>query len=209
MKNLVGFIYCETNGLHDTVPKKLDDGKVINVVPPVKNTFKNMFIFARLIVLNYSIGYYENQKYVETKKERLIIKPKSINFNEEAMKYHGITMKKAMKKGIDSLEAMEKFTNDFKYVNFIVSHNVDFHIKTLQTELMRSCLYFDFSKKKIIDIISFNHDLKYPSLKKLSVEILGNDYENKSAKYNLTIVRKIFIKLYQKHEKNITTNVEE
>ena len=206
MKNLVGFIYCETNGLHKTVPKKLDDGKTINVTPPVKNTFKNMFKFARLIVLNYSIGYYENHKYVETKKERFIIKPKSINFDETAMKFHGISMKKATKKGVDSLEVMEKFANDFKYVNFIVSHNVEFHIKTIQTELMRSCVYFDFSKKKIIDIISFNHDLKFPSLKKLSLEILGNDYENKSAKYNITIVRKIFIKLYQKYEQSITSN---
>ena len=206
MKNLVGFIYCETNGLHKTVPKKLDDGKTINVIPPVKTTFKNMFKFARLIVLNYSIGYYENQKYVETKKERLIIKPKSINFDETAMKFHGISMKKANKKGVDSLEAMQKFANDFKFVNFIVSHNVEFHIKTIQTELMRSCVYFDFSKKKIIDIISFNHDLKFPSLKKLSLEILGNDYENKSAKYNITIVRKIFIKLYQKYEQSITAN---
>lgn len=206
MKNLVGFIYCETNGLHKTVPKKLDDGKTINVIPPVKSTFKNMFKFARLIVLNYSIGYYENQKYIETKKERLIIKPKSINFDETAMKFHGVSMKKANKKGVDSLEAMEKFANDFRYVNFIVSHNVEFHIKSIQTELMRSCVYFDFSKKKIIDIISFNHDLKYPSLKKLSLEILGNDYENKSAKYNITIVRKIFIKLYQNYEQSITSN---
>tara|TARA_B110000879_G_scaffold142520_1_gene185414 strand:+ start:6393 stop:7013 length:621 start_codon:yes stop_codon:yes gene_type:complete len=206
MKNLVGFIYCETNGLHKTVPKKLDDGKIINVIPAVKKTFKNMFMFARLIVLNYSIGYYENQKYIETKKERLIIKPKSINFNEDAMKFHGVTMKKAEKKGITSLDAMEKFASDFKYVNFIVSHNVEFHIKAIQCENMRSCVLFDFSKKKIIDIINFNHLLKYPSLKKLSLEILGNDYENKSAKYNLTIIKKIFIKLYQNYEKSITNN---
>ena len=71
---------------------------------------------------------------------------------------------------------------------------------------MRSCVLFDFSKKKIIDIINFNHLLKYPSLKKLSLEILGNDYENKSAKYNLTIIKKIFIKLYQNYEKSITNN---
>ena len=68
---------------------------------------------------------------------------------------------------------------------------------------MRSCVYFDFSKKKIIDIISFNHDLKYPSLKKLSLEILGNEYSSKAAKYNLTIIRKVFIKLYQKYEQSI------
>tara|TARA_B110000908_G_scaffold71121_1_gene85810 strand:+ start:7578 stop:8204 length:627 start_codon:yes stop_codon:yes gene_type:complete len=208
MKNLVGFIYCETNGLHKTVPKKLKEGNIINIIPPVKNTFKNMFNFARLVVLNYSIGYYEENNFIETKKERLILKPKSINFNEEAMKYHGISMKKAYKKGVDPVEVMKKFANDFKYVNFIVSHNVEFHIKTIQCELMRSCVIYDFSKKKIIDIISFNHELKFPSLKKLSLEILGNSYENKSAKYNLTIIRKVFIQLYKDFEISLTISKE-
>lgn len=204
MKNLVGFIYCETNGLHKTVPKTLDDGRVVNVIPPVKPTFKNMFKFARLIVLNYIIGYYQDGQFIETKKERLILKPKSINFDEDAMKFHGITMKKAIKKGVDPKEVMKKFVTDFNYVNFLVFHNAEFHIKTIQTELMRNCYYFDFSRKKIIDIMSFNHDIKYPSLKNLSKEILGNDYENKSAKYNVTIVRKIFINLYKKYETSLS-----
>lgn len=204
MKNLVGFIYCETNGLHKTVPKTLDDGRVVNVIPPVKPTFKNMFKFARLIVLNYIIGYYQDGQFIETKKERLILKPKSINFDEDAMKFHGITMKKAIKKGVDPKEVMKKFVTDFNYVNFLVFHNAEFHIKTIQTELMRNCYYFDFSRKKIIDIMSFNHDIKYPSLKNLSKEIVGNDYENKSAKYNVTIVRKIFINLYKKYETSLS-----
>ena len=207
MKNLIGFIYCETNGLHQTVPKKLEDGRIINIIPPVKPTFKNMFSFARLIVLNYIIGYYEDGKFIETNKERLILKPKSIEFEEEAMKYHGITMKKANKKGLDPIQVMKKFVNDFNYVNFIVFHNVDFHIKTIQAELMRTCFYYDFSKKKIIDIMSFNHTIKYPSLKKLSNEIVGDSYENKSAKYNVTIVKKIFINLYKKYEKSITESI--
>lgn len=207
MKNLVGFIYCETNGLHQTVPKKLNDGRVVNVIPPVKTTFKNLFKFARLIVLNYSIGYYSDGNFIETKKERFILKPKSINFNEDAIQYHGITMKKAMKKGVNAVEVMAKFANDFKYVNFIVAHNVEFHIKAIQNELMRSCIYYDFSKRKIIDIISFNHDIKYPSLKTLSKEILGNSYENKSAKYNLTIVKKIFIELYKRYENSLNISV--
>lgn len=204
MKNLVGFIYCETNGLHKTVPKTLDDGRVVNVIPPVKPTFKNMFKFARLIVLNYIIGYYQDGKFIETKKERLILKPKSINFDEDAMKFHGITMKKANKKGVDPTEVMKKFVTDFNYVNFLVFHNAEFHIKTIQTELMRNCYYFDFSRKKIIDIMSFNHDIKYPSLKNLSKEVVGNDYKNKSAKYNVTIVRKIFINLYKKYETSVS-----
>lgn len=203
MKNLVGFIYCETDGLHQTVPKDIGEGKIIKEIPPVKNNFKNMFKFARLIVLNYSIGYYDDGKYEEIKKERIIIKPKSLVFDEQAIKFHQITMKKALKKGTEPVVAMEKFANDFKYVNYIVSHNVEFHVKALIVELMRSCIYFDFSKKKLIDIISFNHDLKYPSLKNLAKEILGNDYSDKSNKYNLVIIRKVFIELYKRYENEI------
>jgi len=203
MKQLIGFVYCETNGLHGTVPKKLNDGRTVNCIPPVKTNFKNMYVFARLIVLNYIIGYYLNGEFIETKKVRSILKPKLINFNKDAMQFHNITMKKAMKKGIDSVKVMNDFVTDFNNVDFIVFHNTEFHIKTLQAELMRTCFYFDFSKKKIIDIISFNHDLKYPSLKNLSKEVINNDYENKSAKYNVIIVMKIFINLYKKYEKKV------
>lgn len=204
MKTLVGFIYCETNGLHKTVPVvDPKSGITYNKIPDVKPQFKNMFKFARLVVLNYSIGYYQDKKYIETKKERLIIKPKSINFLDEAVKIHGITYDKAEKKGVDHIVAMEKFAEDFKYVKVLVSHNVEFHIKALQVELMRSCVYYDFGNLDIVDIISFNHDLKYPKLQALSEKFLGKSYQEKSQKYNLTIIRKVFIKLYQIYEDDI------
>ena len=107
-----------------------------------------MFKFARLIVLNYIIGYYEDGKFIETK-ERLILKPKSIEFDKEAMKFHGVTMKKANKKGLDPVEVMKKFVTDFNYVNFLIFHNAEFHIKSIQPELMRTCFHFDFSKRKL------------------------------------------------------------
>ncbi len=204
MKTLVGFIYCETNGLHKTVPvQDKSSGIIYHKIPDVKPQFKNMFKFARLVVLNYSIGYYENKKYIETKKERLIIKPKSINFLEEAIKIHGITYKKALKKGVDPITAMEKFAEDFKHVRVLVSHNVEFHIKALQVELMRSCVYYDFGNLDIVDIISFNHELSYPKLKVLSEKFLGKSYEEKSQKYNLIIIRKVFFHLYKNYEENV------
>ena len=46
-------IYTETNGLHSTNE---------NVIK------KNLYAFARLVVLNYEIGYKEGNKYISTKK---------------------------------------------------------------------------------------------------------------------------------------------
>ena len=85
MTKNICFLYTETNGLH-----KLDE-------PVCK---KNIYGFANLVALNYLIGYRENGKFVETKKVRHIIKPKCINFLEEAVNIHKITEKKAIKKGI-------------------------------------------------------------------------------------------------------------
>ena len=48
---------------------------------------------------------------------------------------------------------MEKFAEDFKYVKVLVSHNVEFHIKALQVELMRSCVYYDFGN---LDIFKYS-----------------------------------------------------
>ena len=100
---------------------------------------------------------------------------------------------------------MEKFANDFKYINILVSHNVEFHIKALQVELMRSCVYYDFGKLNIIDIMSFNHNLLYTKLKILSEKFLNKTYEKKSPKYNLVIIRKIFFFLYKEYEKKLLT----
>ena len=130
MSKIICFLYTDTNGLHDTN----DDVSK-----------KNMYKFARLIALYYSIGYMENGKYVEIKKVKHILKPKCIVFNPEAQHFHGITMEKAIEKGVDNMKVISELRDDLKKVKVIVSHNLPFHIKTIQTECFRTCININFT----------------------------------------------------------------
>ena len=51
--------------------------------------------------------------------------------------------------------------------------------------------------------MKFNHKLDSPKLKELSSEILNKSYEDKKSKYNITILKKCFLKLYQDYEQKI------
>lgn len=179
----VCFLYTDTNGLHNTNE---------NV------SKKNMFEFARLIRLKYIIGYYEkssdyheSNKFKELKKEKLLLKPKCIRFNEKAQEFHNIEYSKAMKKGKDNEYLMNKFKNDLKDVDIIIGHNLMFHLKTIQVELFRSCTYINFNNFTLVDIMKFGHNLVFPSLDKLQKKFNIKDKND-----NIKLIKKLFPKLY-------------
>lgn len=188
MPRLICFIYTQTNGLHNS------------------NDFvtkKNMFEFARPVSLHYIIGYRQGKDFIETKKEKFIFKPDCLVISKESTKIHKITLDKAEKKGIPPGDIMNTLKKDLKNVSVIVSHNLPFHIKTLQVECFRNCVNIDFGNHILIDTIDFNHDLEYPRLKDLAKVVLKKDYSDKKQSYNLQIIKKCFLKLYDQYEKSI------
>lgn len=188
MPKNICFIYAETNGVHKTV----------DIVSK-----KNMFKFARPICLNYIIGYKQGDEFVEIKNERKVFKPEYIPFPEESVDEHEITYEKAEKKGISGSEILKEFKNDLKNVQVLIGHDISFHIKSLQVECIRHCINPDFSNYIIIDTMKFNHSLELPKLKELSKELLNKSYQDKKSKFNINIVKKCFLKLYQDYEHNI------
>lgn len=190
MPRLVCFIYTQTNGLHNS-------NEVV--------TKKNMFEFARPVSLHYIIGYKQGSEFNETKNEKFIFKPECLTISEESYKIHKISLDKANKKGIEPGEIMNTLKKDLKNVSVIVSHNLPFHIKALQIECFRNCVNIDFSNHILIDTIEFNHNLEYPKLKDLAKHILEKDYSDKKQSYNLTLIKKCFLKLYDNYEKSILT----
>ena len=84
MPKKICFLYTETNGLH-----QLNEDV----------TKKNIFSFARLVCLNYIIGYRKDGKFIEEKKVREILTPKCIHFEKDAIKFHGISQDKAKENG--------------------------------------------------------------------------------------------------------------
>ena len=192
MPKYIAFINTETNGLHKH--------QKFNV------TIKNLYMWARLVKLQYHIGYRDEDtgKFILTKKVDKLVKPHHFLITESASKINGITTEKAEKKGEDIKDVLWQFKNDMKNVSIVVSHNLSFHLKVLQAEMLRWVIVVDFNNHILIDTIEFFHKLEYPKLKVLSKEILGKDYQSKSRKYNIVIIRKLFLKLYEMFEKEVS-----
>ena len=187
MPKEIGFIYTETNGLHTTY-------KDVYV--------KNLFEFSKMVVMSYQIGYYQDGKFELLKKVRQIIKPRNFVITDSE-KFHGISQKKADSKGMEIVDALNQLKKDFKNVSVVVSHNLKFHLQTIQAECFRYHVYLDWSRYLLIDTINFYHNLEFPKLKMLSKHLLNKDYQDKKPKFNINIIRKCFFKLYQLHEESI------
>ena len=93
--------------------------------------------------------------------------------------------------------------DDLRNVQVIVSHNLSFHIRAIQVECFRTCTYINFDNYILIDTISFFHNYGYLKLKDLANKLFNKKYEKKKPKYNTTLIRKIFIELYNQYEKSV------
>ena len=164
------FLYADINGSHST-----ND----NV------STKNLYNFARLIALNYSIGMYVNGIYHEIKYYRKIIKPDTIVFNKDALKNHNITMEKAINEGILNTIVISELKEDLKDVQVIISHNTSLQLKSIQVECFRSAINIDFSKFILIDTKTFgNSNIILENISKLEniIPIFIKLYENQLVK---------------------------
>ncbi len=184
MNKRICFLYTDTNGLHQT---KYDACK------------KKLYLFSRLVKLNYDIGYFENKEYKSEKREEIISKPRCMVIPDNISKINGITQSKAEKKGIDPEIIITNFINDIKNVNIIVGHNIDFHLKTILAEAVRYNIFVDISKYIIIDTINFYHDYGFLKLEELATRLKINHEEYD--KLDLIII--VFFKLYKKYEKSL------
>ena len=175
------FFHTDTNNLHQTN----DDVSK-----------KNLYCFARLVRLTYEIGYMKNNEFISEMKVVKIAKPRSMYISEESINVHGITQKDAEEKGIDPEIIMSEFKNNIKKVHFIISHNIDFHLKTLIAEALRYNIMIDYNKYIIIDTMSFYHNNEYIKLSVLNKKLLDDKNKN-----NIDMIRNVFFKLYTNYIK--------
>ncbi len=190
MYKRICFLYTETNGLHqinENVSKK------------------KLFGFARMVTLNYEIGYVKDKEFIQEKILRQIIKPRCMVIPQETVEYHGITQEIANTNGLDPEIVVNEFKNELKTVDIIVSHNVDFHLRTILAEAVRYNINLDFNKFVIIDTINFFHSFGYIKLKELAAKI-GIKKIPETNEKNVELIRDVFFKLYAKFKKSIDTN---
>lgn len=181
------FIHTDTNGLH------MHKGDVNK---------KKLYCYARLVRLNYEIGIFKDNQFHLEKSQQIIAKPRCMLIPDDIVKYHGITQDYAEKNGINPEDILQIFRNDIKNVDIIISHSIDFHLKTILAEALKYNIPIDFNNYVIIDINSFYHSYGLLKLQDLAKKIKLKEI-NKS---NIELIRDIFFKLYIKFEKSIKTS---
>jgi DNA polymerase III epsilon subunit-like protein len=186
MSKKICILYTETNGLHETKE-------------PVSK--KNLYAFARLVVLNYEIVIFEKDKFITKKFIRNIIKPRCMFISEESTQIHGITNEYATNNGIDIEIVLNNFLKDIQDVSFIVSHNLEFHLNTLLSEYVRYNIYINIKNYILLDTISFFHKEPYLKLVSLYNHLYGK--KKKSEITNIQMIKEIFLKLYLDYKKTL------
>jgi len=187
MPKLITFITTETDGFHTDKPFEI-------------TMKKNLYKYAHMVKLVYHQGYYENGEITTNLKKSFLIKPENFIFPDELKKINGLTHKKLVKKGCDLESVIKEFVEDLKKSSVIVGHSLPFHLKTIQASFFRSGINDSLNKYDLIDIINYNHTVDKPNLLNLSKEILNIDYESKPRSYQISIIKKVFGKLYQNTE---------
>ena len=151
----VCFIHTETTGLHEYMNEKIYK--------------KNLYGFARLVSLTWIIATRKNNdEYSIEKKEKYIIKPRCMHIPKETIQFHGISQEMALEKGTEIEEVLDKFLEDIKNVHIIVSHSLEFHLKTVLGEIIRYNKLIHLDKYLLIDINSFEHKITPSTLSNIS-----------------------------------------
>lgn len=184
------FIHTETTGLH-----KLFNEQVYK---------KNLYGYARMVNFSWSIGYRKDNKFVKEKSESFIIKPRCLYIPDDCVKFHGISQEIALEKGHEITKVLDKFISDIKTVDIIISHNLEFHLKTVQAELVRYNKPVDFNKYILIDINHFEHEIQPLTLSNLIKVVLSKEYNKSNVVENIS---ELFIKFYNDYEKNIQSKL--
>ena len=188
MVKKVCFIHTETTGLHEYQNEKIYK--------------KNLYGFARMVSFTWIIAIRkENSEYEILKKEKFIIKPRCMHIPEDTIQYHGISQEVALKKGTEIEEILEKFLIDMKDVSVLVSHSLEFHLKTVLGEILRYNKQIHLDKYLLIDINSFNHKITPSTLSNISKVYLKKKLEDKAMVTDY--ICELFFKLYNDYEKDV------
>jgi len=189
----ITFLTTETDGLHQDKSYE----------PVIK---KNLYKYAHLLKLTYHQCDYDitTRKLVLVNKSSMLVKPEHFFLSPEILKINQLDEKK-LYKGNNLVDVMEKFRDDLKKTKYLVGHNLPFHLKTLMASCYREAVEINFKNYVMIDLKDYNHNLEYPSLKKLAEYCFGEKYQEKDRKYNIELIKDIFLHLYNKNyqEKNL------
>jgi len=112
----------------DTETTGLPKTKIIN-----KDT---LHLWPYIVQFSYIIFDTESKSIVKIK-DCIIRIPDFITISEDVSKIHGITNEMSISKGINIVDVLKEFFEDFSVVDYIVGHNISFDLNMVRAELNR------------------------------------------------------------------------
>lgn len=203
MEKIICFLYTETtNTIFNSDPIILDETIDLNFTNDINK--KNLYYFVRLLTFNYEIGYYKNNKFIQLKKNKKIVKPYCMHVNDNLFEYYKINQDDLLNNAYYIETIINEFKEDIKTykIDIIIGHNINFHLKTLLSESIRYNILLDLSKYLIIDVMNFYHTYNHTKLIELFIKINKKNIESTKIT-KLDMIKKIFIKLYTQYKDSI------
>lgn len=196
MAKSICFIYTKTiKPLYDNNNNIIGTHNTNNMVSK-----KNLYLFSRPISLHYIIGTVSDNIFTENKHITNIIKPRCMSINNDIYKDYNITNEYALENGIEPDSCISDFIKNIKSVDFIIGHDIDFHLKTIIAEAIKYNIQLNLTNYIVIDIINFYHNFNLVLISELASKLKIKNLDSKS---DIELIRDIFFKLYSKFIKSI------
>lgn len=169
--------------------------------------------WTRAISISWILNNSENTK---------IIRPIGYNVDYETSKYIGISNETAILKGIELIVVLKQLIEVFKHVDYIVGHNIEYHLNIIKSELYRNGFENNIPNLPTICLMKYGENFtisnskeksKFPTLLELNKIIfninLQDEYIPKDnypyiASTNIFAINKCFNYML---EANVFTNI--
>ncbi len=138
--------------------------------------------------------------------------PAGFSVDKESLIYNSITFDELVNSGKNIVEVLKLFVQKFEDVDYVIGHNIQFHLNVVLSELCRNG--FNYTKKhKTICLMKIGVDYckipsktgyKFPTLKELSKSVLNDELVNNYAPQCLNIINNVYEKFYKYELINIS-----
>lgn len=185
-------------------------GKQLNYDTPVSD-FNN---WVRAITINWAVcDIYANiydEDAIDSSFNKIL--PIGYKVDNESLMYSEIKLNELIDKGNYVRKVLNKFLNSIENVDYVIGHNIDFHLNIIRSELLRN----GFQDIKNLDKICLMNigvnfckipnnkfGFKYPTLKELYHNIFKEEIESNNAHVSLNSL----IEIYKYFLKNSLINI--
>ena len=127
----------------------------------------------------------KNGKRIEF--DNYIIKPENFTISKDVSKIYGITNEQAINEGEILESVLNRFNEIIKRSDYIISHNIKFEERILESEMLRMGVKSNFNKKQKLCTMQASTDYyrlsgsegcKPLTLSQLHIKLFGKDYED-------------------------------